>query len=84
MIKVQLKTGTLDQNGNLLRVLYTPTKLETGVYDVELSDETGDLYLIENTKYCISFLLFYGVAIYDDGVLEVTEYGATFYKEDEY
>lgn len=82
--KVDLKYGTLDEDGDEIDNIYVPTEIKEGVYEVEISDETGDLFLIEGTEYYLEFTLYYGYASYDEGILEVNSYGGTFYKKDSY
>ena len=81
--KVDLEYGTLDEDGDEIDYVFVTTEMEKGLYEVEISDEVGDLYLIENTDYYIEFDTYYGYASYDEGVLEVNSYGGgTFYKKE--
>lgn len=83
--KIDLDYGTLDEDGDEIDHIYVRTEIEAGVYEVEISDETGDLFLIEGTDYYVEFTGYYGYASYDDGILEVNSYGGgTFYEEDSY
>ena len=80
--KYDLPYGTLDEYGNLISFVYLETDLDKGVYEVEIEDESGDLYHVINTDFYLKFVGYYGYAGYgDEGILVVQSSGyATFYK----
>ena len=82
--KIDLEYGTLDEDGNNIREIYVPTDidLQSGKYEIQLSDGPSDLYEILNTDLYISFIGYYGYAGYsDDCILEIGYYNsATVYK----
>jgi len=81
-IKKDVDYGTLDEDGDSIDHIYIPAELDRGKYEVEISDETGDLYLIEGSDYYLTFDGYYGYASYDEGYLVVEQYGATFYTKE--
>ena len=83
--KIDVKSGTKDEDGDDISHVYVPTDLEQGLYLVEIADEVGDLYHIKGTDYYIEFRGYYGYAGYgEEGVLEVgySAYSSTFYKKE--
>lgn len=82
---IDLDYGTLDKDGDDIDHIYVRVDLKKGAFEVEISDETGDLFYIEGTNYYLEFTSYYGYAYQDEGVLVVNNYGgATFYKDDHY
>jgi len=79
--KVDLEFGAKGDDGRDIYYIYLPTSLDSGTYEITITDADGDLYEITGTSYYIEFLGFYGFAAYDDGVLVVHSSGGTFYKE---
>lgn len=81
--KVELKDGSLDEDGNPIEYVYVTTEIEEGVYEIEITDDEGDLYEIKNTGYYITFRGFYGFAGFgEEGILVVgkSSWSSTFYK----
>lgn len=73
--KVNLESGTLDENGDELDFIFVPAKLKTGKYEIEVADGPGDLYEIKGTDYYIKFRLYYGYAGYgQEGLLIIDTY----------
>lgn len=83
--KIEVKSGTKDEDGNDISFVFVPTDLEQGLYRVEIADGAGDLYHIKGTDYYVEFRGYYGYAGYgEEGVLEVgySAYSSTFYKKE--
>lgn len=81
--KIELKDGSLDEDGESIEHIYVTTEIEEGVYEVEITDGEGDLYEIKTTDYYITFRGYYGYAGYgEEGVLVVgnSSWSSTFYK----
>lgn len=82
--KIELESGTLDQDGGDIDFIFVETELEQGQYEIEITDGPGDLYEIRGTDYYIKFKLYYGYAGYgDEGILDVgtSVWSSTFYKK---
>lgn len=82
--KVDVKDGTLDEDGDEIDFVFVPTSIEEGVYEVEITDYEGDLYEIKGTDYYITFRGYYGYAGYgEEGILVVgrSAWSSTFYKK---
>ncbi len=83
--KIEVKSGTKDEDGDDISFVFVPSDLEQGLYRVEIADGAGDLYHIKGTEYYIEFRGYYGYAGYEEeGVLEVgySAYNSTFYKKE--
>lgn len=81
--KVDLESGTLDEDGDDISFVFQPTNLKIGEYNVKITDGPGDLYEVVGTDYFLSFRSNYGYAGYgDEGVLIVTanSYNSKFIK----
>ncbi len=82
--KVDLKYGTLDENGENISFVFVETEmdLENGYYDIQLSDGPGDLYQINGTDYYVTFRSYIGFVGYsEDCILKISGYSAIVYKE---
>ena len=82
--KVQVKYGTLGEDGRKISFVLVPTTMKQGVYEVEIADYKNDMYEIKRTDYFVKFRGYYGYAGYgDEGVLVVgsSSYSSTFYKK---
>ena len=80
--KQELPYGTLNANGNpmLQNVVYVPTTLEKGNYEVSIRDEAGDIYHISGTNIYLTFSTYFGYAAYGtEGVLVVNNYGGGYF-----
>jgi len=81
--KVDLPVGSLDESGNRIDYVYVVTELEDGIYEVEISDGSGDLYEVNGTEYFISFMYFYGFAGFaDEGILVIDGWTRVFYEKE--
>ncbi len=83
-VKKELPQGSLDENGNNIRVIFMTTEINNGVYDIEITDANGDFYNIKGTDFYLKFRTYYGYAGYGDkGVLTVSYsmYNSKFYKK---
>lgn len=71
--KVELESGTLDEDGDDISFVFQPTSLKTGEYNIKIADGPGDLYEVIGTDYFLSFRSNYGYAGYgDEGILIIT------------
>lgn len=74
--KIELKPGTLDEDGNDIGFVFTKSQIKQGQYEVSISDGPGDLYEINGTDYFIEFMGYFGYAGYGKkGVLIINSYG---------
>lgn len=83
--KIELETGTLDEDGAEIDFVFVETELEQGKYEIEITDGSGDLYEIMGTNYYIKFKSYYGYAGYrEEGILDVgtSAWASTFYKKE--
>ncbi len=83
--KVELPHGSLDEDGQSIECVYVKTEIETGKYEIEITDGPRDLYNIKGSNLYITFSRYYGYAGYGDAGILVVNSGYTsskFYKED--
>ncbi|MFC3199616.1 hypothetical protein ACFOET_18510 [Parapedobacter deserti] len=84
--KIELDYGTLDEDGNDISYIFTPTSIKQGRYEIEIADGSGDLYEIKGTNYFLKFTSYYGYAGYgDEGILIIgsNPYDRSFIKFDD-
>jgi len=84
--KVQLDSGTLDEEGDEIDHIYVESSLKPGRYEIEIADGPGDLYEIKGTKYFLKFQGYYGYAGYgQEGILIVgaTAWNSKFIKNED-
>ncbi len=53
--KFDLDYGTLDDQGNSIDFIFLISDLETGTYEIELTDGPGDLYQVKGTDFYLTF-----------------------------
>ena len=83
--KIEVDYGTLDDEGEEIGYILVETELETGIYEIELTDGPGDTYEIKGTDIFVTFNYYFGYAGYGtECYMEVTNgYNpATIYKKD--
>lgn len=79
--KVELDSGTLDEDGDEIEYMYVKTELDTGDYRIELTDGDGDLYEVKDRNIFIKFNSYFGYAGYStECILKVEYYSAKVYK----
>jgi hypothetical protein len=79
--KVELDSGTLDEDGNEIEFVYVKTELDNGDYKIDLTDGDGDLYEVKDTNIFIKFNGYFGYAGYStECILKVEYYSSTVYK----
>jgi hypothetical protein len=83
--KVDLESGTLDDNGNDIEFIFVVTSLPQGRYEVKISSQEGDLYEINGTELFIKFRNYYGYGYNTEGLLIVgsSAYSSKFIKYDD-
>ncbi|SRR5690554_6254710 len=84
--KIDLEYGTLDEDGNDIDFLFSPSSIKQGSYEIEITDGPGDLYEIKGTNYFLKFTSYYGYAGYgDEGILIIgaSTYNRKFIKLDD-
>lgn len=82
--KVDVKSGTLNEDGEEISFVFIPSEMKQGIYEVEITDFKNDLYQIKGTDYYVKFRSYYGYAGYgDEGVLVVNSsaWSSKFYKK---
>jgi len=62
--KLELDSGTLDEDGESIDYIFVKTELKEGFYEVELTDDKGDLYEIKGTEIYVTFTSYFGYAGY--------------------
>ena len=73
--KIHLDSGTLDDDGEEIEFVLVPTKLDEGVYEIELGDKLGtNVYQILGTELFIKFQFNPFLYKWDKGVLEWNGY----------
>jgi hypothetical protein len=81
--KIDLDYGTLDPSGSSIDFVYVKTSLKDGLYDVEITDGSGDIYEIKGSNVYLKFNSYFGYAGYGtECYLEVSGYSVTIYKKD--
>ena len=81
--KLELDSGTLDEDGNTIEFIFIKTTLEEGKYEIELTDGPGDLYEIKGTDIFITFNGYFGYVGYGtECILKVSGgyYSSTVFK----
>lgn len=74
--KIELDSGTLDEDGEEIDFIFTKDEIKAGRYEISITDGPGDLYEIKGTDYYIQFVGYYGYAGYgDEGLLVINPYG---------
>jgi hypothetical protein len=68
--KVDLDSGTLDDDGEDIDHIFVQTELKEGKYEIEITDGPGELYEVKGTDLYLKFRSYYGYAGYgDEGLL---------------
>ena len=83
--KIELESGTLDENGSDINFIFVKTELEQGQYEIEVTDGPGDLYEIKGTDHYVKFKFYYGYVGYgEEGILYVgtSAWSSTFYEKE--
>lgn len=87
---IELKDGALDEDGNSISVIYVPTDLDQGRYEVTIKSSSygsSNLYHVEGTGYYITFQSYYGYIGYggDQGILDIgySDWERYFFKFDD-
>ncbi len=83
--KIEVDYGTLDDEGDEIEFILVETELDTGIYEIELTDGPGDTYEIKGTDIFVTFNYYFGYAGYGtECYLEVTNgyKPATAYKKE--
>jgi hypothetical protein len=81
--KVELDAGTLGEDGSSIDFVFVKTSLESGTYEIELTDGPGDLYEVKGTDIFIDFRGYFGYAGYGTECIMKVEggyYSSTVYK----
>ncbi|TDS14949.1 hypothetical protein [Sphingobacterium paludis] len=74
--KVELDSGTLNEDGEEIDFIFTEDQIKAGRYEVSITDGPGDLYEIKGTDYFIKFIGYYGYAGHgEEGLLIINSYG---------
>ena len=79
--KIDLDSYSLDSEGEEIDVVYVPTKVEDGVYEVEVYKISYKLYRIQGTNIYMFFRYSPYLYSYDKGILEVSYNSGTFYEK---
>lgn len=79
--KIELDSYTLDEDGEEIDEIYVPTKVEDGLYEVEVYKISSQLYQIRGTGIYMLFRYLPYLYNYDEGVLEVSYNSGTFYEK---
>jgi hypothetical protein len=79
--KIDLDSYTLDEDGEEIDEIYVSTKVEDGVYEVEVYKISSKLYRIQGTNIYMYFRYSPYLYSYDEGILEVSYNSGTFYEE---
>ena len=69
--KIELKSYSLDSEGEEIEEIYVPTKVEDGIYEVEVFKVSSKLYQIRNTNIYMYFRYSPYLYNYDEGILKV-------------
>ncbi|WP_424492731.1 hypothetical protein [Salinimicrobium sp. GXAS 041] len=83
--KIEVDYGTLDDEGDEIEYILVETELDSGIYEIELTDGPGDTYEVKGTDIFITFDFYFGYAGYGtECYMEVTNgYSpATVYKKE--
>ena len=79
--KLELDSYTLDEDGEEIDEVYIPTKIDDGLYEVEVYKISSKLYRIQGTNIYMFFRYSPYLYSYDEGILEVSYYSSTFYEK---
>lgn len=79
--KIELDSYSLDKNGEEIDEIYVPTKVDDGLYEVEVYKVSSKLYQIRETNIYMFFRYSPYLYNYDEGVLEVSYNSGTFYEK---
>lgn len=79
--KIELKSNTLDREGEEIEEIYVPTKVEDGIYEVEVYKVSSKLYQIRSTNIYMFFRYSPYLYNYDEGILKVYNNSGTFYEK---
>jgi hypothetical protein len=79
--KVDLDSYSLDEDGDDIDEVYVPTKVDNGLYDVEVYKVSSKLYQVRGTNIYMYFRYSPYMYNYDEGVLEVSYNSGTFYEK---
>ena len=77
--KISLDANTLDEDGEEIEELYVTTKVEEGLYEVEVRKISSKLYQIIGTNIFMYFRFSPYLYTYDEGVLEVSYNSGIYY-----
>jgi hypothetical protein len=81
--KVEMDAGTKEEDGKSIDFVFVKTSLESGTYEIELTDGPGDLYEVKGTDIYIEFRGYFGYAGYGTECIMKVEgdyYSSTVYK----
>lgn len=71
--KIDVDYGTLDDEGEEIEYILVETNLDSGKYEIELTDGPGDTYEIKGTDLYLTFDFYFGYAGYGtECILEIT------------
>lgn len=79
--KIDLDYNTLDDEGEEIDAIYVPTKIDDGLYEVEVYKVSSKLYQVRGTSIYMYFRYSPYLYNYDEGVLSVSYGSGTFYEE---
>lgn len=79
--KVELDSYSLNEDGDEISSIYTPTKVNDGVYEVELRKISYKLYQIIGTNIYMYFRYPPHLYNYDEGILDVSYSEGIFYEK---
>ena len=79
--KIELDSYSLDEDGEEIDEIYVPTKVDDGLYEVEVYKVSSKLYQIRETNIYMLFRYSPYLYNYDEGVLEVSYNSGTFYEK---
>ncbi len=73
-VKVLTSSGSLEE----AELILVPSKIEEGIYKIEITRKGSNIYKLEGTNYYIETRYCYEYATYDDAILKVeSNYGYT-------
>jgi hypothetical protein len=81
--KIDLDYETLSEEGGPIEFIFVKAELESGTYEIELTDGPGDLYEVKGTNTFIKFSGYFGYAGYGTKCILKVEggyYTSTVYK----
>lgn len=79
--KIDLEYNTLSEEGEDISIIYVPSKIDDGTYEVEVYKVSNKLYQIRGTNIYMLFRYSPYLYNYDEGVLSVSYNSGTFYKK---